>query len=105
MSDSIQRFIPELIRAATEVSKLTRDETARLLQRAAAAIRDYREQIGPGVAKGLSDIEFELTVMAASIDLFPPEKISAMLLEAAEVIKAARALLVAKREIEDGENG
>jgi hypothetical protein len=31
-----------------------------------------------------------LTVMAASIDLFSPEKVSAMLLEVAEMIKAAR---------------
>ena len=41
--------------------------------------------------------------MADSIELFPPEKVSAMLREAAEVIKAARVLLDAKPEIEDGE--
>ena len=80
---------------------------ARLLLCAAATIRDYREQIAysnsPANDPGEGDIVFELTVMAASIDLFPPEKRSAMLLEAVEVIRAARALLDAKREIEDGE--
>ena len=80
---------------------------ARLLLCAAATIRDYREQIAysnsPANDPGEGDIVFELTVMAESIDLFPPEKVSAMLREAAEVIKACRVLLDAKRGIEDGE--
>lgn len=37
--------VSELIRAANEISKLSPSETDRLLQRAAATIRDYREQI------------------------------------------------------------
>jgi hypothetical protein len=80
-TSSTQLFVSELIRAANEVSKLTRDETVRLLQRAAATLRDYG---------GHDHLVFELTVMAASIDFFSPQKVSAMLLEAAEVIKAAR---------------
>lgn len=107
MPDSTQLFISGLIRAANEAPKLTREETVRLLQRAAATIRDYREQIAhsgsPANDPGEGDIVFELTIMAASIDLFPPEKVSTMLREAAAVIKAARALLNAKREIEDGD--
>jgi hypothetical protein len=91
-TSSTQLFVSELIRAANEVPELTREETVRLLQRAAATILDFREQLSPGneSATGMVNIEFELTVMAASIDLFSPEKISALLLEAAGVIKAAR---------------
>ena len=108
MTESTQNFISELIRGANETPKLTREEMVRLLQRAAATIRDYRERIAysdsPANDPGEGDIVFELTVMAESIELFPPEKVSAMLLEAAKVIKAARVLLDAKREIEDGES-
>lgn len=98
-------FISELIRAANETSKLTLSETARLLQRAAATIRDYREQIAysDSIANDPSqgDIVFELTIMAASIDLLPPEKVSAKILEAAAVMKACKALLDKKRKLED----
>lgn len=86
-------FISELIRAANESSKLTPAETARLLHRAAATIRDYRQQVAFSGSManepGQGDIVFELTVMAASIGLFPPEKVSALLLEAVEIIKAS----------------
>jgi hypothetical protein len=60
-ADSTQLFISELIGAANEVSNLTREETERLLQRAAATLRDFG---------GHNQLVFELTVMAASVDLF-----------------------------------
>lgn len=89
-------FISELIRATNESSKLTPTETARLLHRAAATIRDYRQQVAysGSIANDPSqgDIVFELTVVAASIDLFPPEKVSALLLEAVKIIKASTVL-------------
>ena len=43
---------------------------------------------------------FELNSMASAVDLFPSERISAMLIEAVEVIKACRILLEEKRRIE-----
>ena len=97
MTEVVSFFISELIRAANEISKMTPAETARLLQRAAASIQEYREQItssySPANDAGEGDIVFELTVMATSIDLFAPEKVSEMLLEAAEEIKACKVLI------------
>jgi hypothetical protein len=92
-------FIAELIRAANETSKLSPIETARLLRRAAASIRDSRERIearSPTHDPG-HDIVFELTVMASSIDLFPREKVAAMFLEAAQDLRASKMLLEAKK--------
>ncbi|MCX8572984.1 hypothetical protein [Aminobacter sp. MET-1] len=94
-------FISDLLRAANEISKLTRPEMARLLLRAANTIRDYREQIAlsGGATHDLSqdDIVFELNAMASAIDIFPAEKVSAMLLEAVQVMKACKADLAQKR--------
>ena len=94
MSDSVSFLISELIRAANETSKLTPTGTTRLLLRAAATIRDYREQIAysesPANVPGQGDIVFDLTTMASAVELFPAATVSAMLLEAAEVIKACK---------------
>jgi len=97
--------VSELIGAAHGKSKLTPTETARLLQRAADRIRDYREQIASvSLANDLGhgDIVFDLTAMASAIDLFPPQRISAMLVEAAEVLEAAKLLLKEKRSRIEG---
>jgi hypothetical protein len=40
--------------------------------------------------------------MASVVEIFPSAKVSVAMLEAVEVIKAARVLLEAKREIEAG---
>ncbi|MBA8910840.1 hypothetical protein [Aminobacter ciceronei] len=102
MTEAVSFFISELIRAANEISKMTPAEAARLLQRAAASIREYRQQItssySPTNDAGQVDIVFELTVMAASIQLFPPEKVSEMFLEAAEEIKACKVLIGERRK-------
>lgn len=45
MTDPAAPFISELIRAANEAEKLTKRECARLLERAAATLRDCRHQI------------------------------------------------------------
>lgn len=93
----------ELIRAANETDRLTEQDKARLLQRAASTIRNYREIIAysetPANDTGQGDIVFELNAMASAIDLFPAEKVQAMLLEAVEVIKACKMLLEEKRKI------
>jgi hypothetical protein len=92
-------FIAELIRAANEPSKLSHIEAILLLRRTAASIRDSRDQVAfrsSADDPGQGDIVFELTIMATSIDLFPREKVAAMLLEAAQVLKANKILLDAK---------
>jgi hypothetical protein len=101
---SVDAFISELVRAANETFSLTDQEKARLLQRAASTIRDYRELIAysetPANDGVQGDIVFELSAMASAVDLFPSERISAMLIEALEVIKACKILLEEKRRIE-----
>lgn len=101
--ESVAAFISELIRAANETDRLTEQEKARLLQRAASTIRDYRELIDysetPANDRGQGDIVFELNAMASAIDLFPADRVSAMLIEAVEVIKACRVLLEEKRKL------
>lgn len=66
---------------------------------------NFREQIAYSERKisdpSQGDTVFELTIMVAPIDLFPPEKVSAMILEAAEVMKACKALLDKKRKLAD----
>lgn len=83
-------------------SQIEHVEMSQLLKRAAAMIRDYRNQIGSAgrtpadLQRG--DIVFDLVVMANSVDLFPTEKVSAMLLEAGEVIRGAQITLNHKTE-------
>ena len=101
-------FISELIRAANEVGRLTKPERAGLLQRAAATIRDYRDQINysdtPANDRGgPDDIVYCLNEMARLIESFSTQEVAETLMEAVEVIKAAKAaklLLDAKRAIE-----
>lgn len=101
MADGAGSFVSKLIRPANEATKLTPYEISRLLQRTASAIQDYRDQIAcsgaPVNDHGQDDIVFDLNAMAASVDLLPPEKISAMLLTAAQVIRACKILLEKKR--------
>lgn len=96
-------FISELIRAANETDRLTEQEKARLLQRAASTISHYRELINysPANDAGQGDIVFELNSMASAIGLFPADRVSAMLTEAVEVIKACRVLLEEQRKISE----
>lgn len=104
MTESTQLFISELIRAANEVEKLTKLEQANLLRRAAATVREYREQIHdtdtPTNDHGQGDIVHSFDVMAETIDFIMPEQVAAALLEAADTIKAGRILLEAKHAFE-----
>lgn len=89
-------FITELTCAANETSKLTPHETARLLQQAAATIRNYRERVDypetPANDRSQGDIVFDLMAMASAVELFSPEKISALLQEAASTIRVCKVL-------------
>lgn len=104
MTDSSAAFISELIRAANETDRLTKPERARLLERAAATLRDYRYEINyseaPANDGGPNDATQEWSEMARLIDLFSADEVSKTLLDAVAVIKAARVLLELKRDIE-----
>jgi hypothetical protein len=105
----VDHFIGELIRAANEVDWLTNPERAALLGRAAATIKAYRDEIDysetPANDTGPDDVVFELNEKARLIETLSSAEVSVTMLEAVEVIKAARALLEAKREIQAGRVG
>lgn len=105
MPDSTQAFISELLRAANEVQRLSMSERGRLLARAAATIRDYRDIIGfseaPTNDNGSGDAAFELAAMGRTPEMLTEADVSAALLDAVGLIQAARVLLEAKREVLD----
>lgn len=109
MLDPVAPFISELIRAANETDRLTKAERARLLQRCAGTLRDYRHQINysetPANDGGPDDVAHEWSEMARLIDLFSAEEVSKALLDAVASIKAARTLLEIKHEIEEEDGG
>ena len=89
MPELVAAFISELIRAANEVDRLSKPERAGLLKRAAATIRDYREQVG-GEPQAEGDIVEDLRSMAETIDLHGPKEVAAVMLDAVAAIKAGR---------------
>lgn len=107
MTDCVPAFITELIRAANETQRLNYFERSRLMERAAATIRDYREQIAysdsPANDTGPGDIAFDLAGMGRNAEVFTAAEVSAKLLEAVEVIKTLRVLLDEKETVLRGE--
>lgn len=103
MTDSTQGFISELIRAANETQRLSMFERGRLMERAAATIRDYREQIAysdsPANDTGPGDIASDLVSMGRTPEVFTAAEVSAKLLEAVEVIKTLRVLMEEKEAV------
>lgn len=97
MADTIPTFISELIRAANETQRLSQFERGRLMERAAATIRDYREQIAysdaPANDTGPGDIASDLASMGRTPEVFTAAEVSAKMLEAVEVIKTLRVLI------------
>jgi hypothetical protein len=89
MSELVAAFISELIRAANEIDRVRMSERARLLERAAATIRDFREQLG-AEPPAEADIVEDLRSMAETIDLHGAKEVAAMILEAVAAIKAGR---------------
>lgn len=105
MSDSTQRFISELIRAANEAERLTLLERANLLRRAAAIVRDYRANLSElgvtvGTATDADDVTREWSEIARLIQMFSAQEVAEALLEAVAVIKACRVLLEERRNVE-----
>lgn len=107
MTSTVPAFISELIRAANETQRLSQFERGRLMERAAATIRDYREQIAysdsPANDTGPGDIASDLASMGRTPEVFTAAEVSAKLLEAVEVIKTLRVLMDEKEAILRGE--
>lgn len=98
-SDSVLAFISELIRDANEIHRLSMPERCRMLQRAAATIRDYREQIAFSDAPANDtpgDIASDLAAMGQTPEAFTAGEISKKLLHAADTIKTLRVLMEEK---------
>lgn len=108
MTDQTAAFIPELLRAANEVPKLAVPERAMLLKRAAATIRDLRDEINysetPANDTGnLEDIVYYLSEAANLVDQFSDSEVVDTILEAIGIIHAAQILLEEKQKIERSE--
>uniref|UniRef100_UPI0031019506 hypothetical protein n=1 Tax=Neorhizobium sp. EC2-8 TaxID=3129230 RepID=UPI0031019506 len=99
-------FIVELIRAANEIDKLTASEKNRLLDRAAAIIRDMRGQVGIPATRTRADAVVELQVVAASVPFGrrTNEQVKAVLLNAAAMIRDLHIVLDTKTVIQIGEH-
>ncbi|PSJ49131.1 hypothetical protein C7I85_30335, partial [Mesorhizobium soli] len=93
MTDSSDAFVSELLRAANEVERLTASERARLLQRAAATIRDCRDEIGSPVGD-LEDVVYCLNEAANLVDESTDAEVAETLVEAIGAIQAAQTLLM-----------
>ncbi|PSJ51379.1 hypothetical protein C7I85_29545 [Mesorhizobium soli] len=101
-------FISELIQAATEVPHLTMAERTGLLRRAAAMIRDYRDEIHYSVTPAndggsQEDVVYFLNEAAGFVDDFSDREFAETILEAIGVIQAAQILFEKKRKIERGD--
>ena len=103
ITNCVSGFVSELIRAGNETEQLGAAECARLLQRAACTIRDYRDDINASDAMPFDgtpdDIVYCLERMAERVDDFAIHEIAEALLEAAEAIKVGRILVDAKQEM------
>src|SRR5690606_17831016 len=103
MTAGVAAFISELIRAANEMQRLSQFERGRLMERAAATIRDYREQIAysdaPANDTGPGDIAFDLADMGKTPEVFTAAEVSAKLLDAVDAIKTLRILMEEKEAV------
>jgi hypothetical protein len=99
MSGTPSAFVSELLRSANEVDRLTKPDQARLLERAAATIREYQEQINyPETPDEGEDIVYCLSEMARLIGSFANDEVAETILEAAETINQCQMLLEARPE-------
>ena len=87
-------FVSELIRAANEIEKLTPSEVSRLLDRSVATIRDMREQAGVAGNRRTNDVVINLGIASARVRDLSIEDIKDTLIDAADVIRALRIILV-----------
>ncbi|TAU59876.1 hypothetical protein ELI45_31110 (plasmid) [Rhizobium ruizarguesonis] len=96
---SIPSFVAELVRAANEIERLTPWEVRKLLFRAITTVSDLREQVGiPGSGTGLYAI-VGLIAVADDIERQSNERMSAALLEAADLVRTLWVVLDSGVEI------
>jgi division protein CdvB (Snf7/Vps24/ESCRT-III family) len=88
---STTAFISELIRAANEIDRLTKDERARLLERAANTLRDLREIAQLPQEQATQDAVLELREMARLIDLFSAAEVATTMKGSVALIIVANA--------------
>jgi hypothetical protein len=89
---STTAFISELIRAANEIDRLTKQECSRLLDRAATTLADLREIAGCERPANLDGCSVqELRGMARLIDLFSAAEIATTMKGAVALIIVAQA--------------
>lgn len=87
-------FTSELVWAANQVEHLTAFEKRRLLERAVVTIREMREQVGISASKAEPDPVIDLQTTAAGIERRTGDDVRAALLDAANIIRTLRILLV-----------
>lgn len=96
-------LIADLLAAAGRIDRISMPERARLLERAANALRDYRYGINysdtPANDNGRDDITTQWMALAANVEDYPNGAVAAVLLDAAESVRAATVLMDAKRAI------
>jgi hypothetical protein len=87
-------FVTELYRAGNEAGKLTPFEAKRLLERAAAAIRDMLSAVPEtGLLEDIDDRLSLIEGFAKDIVGLPPQLLAHVLLDAADLIRALRIVL------------
>lgn len=86
-TSSVPGFVAELVRAANEVDRLTAGEIEGLLLRAITTVRDLREQAGVPGSGTEHDAIVRLEPVATSLGTHTREKITAAVLEAADMVR------------------
>ncbi len=87
-------FISELVWAANQADHLTSFEKHRLLERAAVTIREMREQVGISASKTEPDPVIDLQTTAVRIEMHDGDDVRSALLNAANMIRTLRIMLV-----------
>ncbi|HEV7417261.1 MAG TPA: hypothetical protein VGN98_13985, partial [Tianweitania sediminis] len=107
-STSTSALISELARAANEVERLTKPERAQLMERAAKAIEDLREQfgyVGAPVRNRSGDTVDLLRAMARAPGAYAAGGVTDALLDAAKIIRALARLVEENLGDEEPGNG
>jgi hypothetical protein len=86
-------LIPELIRAANQVSKLTVLQKGSLLGKSIVAIREMNGRAAVSANPLVFDETIILQVAAATIDRLPDEAVTATLLKAADNLRNLKTVL------------
>ncbi|MBY5532830.1 hypothetical protein HFO42_07545 [Rhizobium leguminosarum] len=89
-TSSVPGFVAELVRAANEVDRLTAGEIESLLLRAMTPVRDLREQAGIPGSGTERDAIVRLDVAAKGVVRFSHANVSAILREAADMVRTLR---------------